>query len=268
MSKSKGNTVDPQNLIERYGADTVRLFTMFAAPPDQSLEWSDSGVEGASRFLKRLWDLAYKRKASFNPDSRPGMAGAGSGEPGNRKWDGASARQLERRRHIHTLLKKANDDFSRQQFNTVVSAAMQILNNLQVAFPAGGAVAEPDGVENDTEAQLQYEGLSILLRMLYPITPHIAHNLWHELGYGEREGIDILDAKWPEVDASALVQHTVTLVIQVNGKVRGRIDAPADAGREILENLVINEANVRKHLQDRPVKKFIVVPGKLVNVVV
>jgi len=268
MSKSRGNTVDPQGLIDRYGADTVRLFTMFAAPPEQSLEWSDSGVEGASRFLKRLWDLGYKRKACFNPDSGLGMAGAGVGESGNWKWDDASDKQLERRRHIHTLLKKANDDFSRGQFNTVVSAAMQILNNLQVVFPAAMDASNPDGSENDAEAQLQYEGLSILLRMLYPITPHIAHSLWNELGYREREGVDILDSKWPEIDASALVQDTITLVVQVNGKVRGKVDVPSDADNGAVGAAVMAEDNVQRHIGDRAVRKLIIVPGKLVNVVV
>jgi leucyl-tRNA synthetase len=228
-------------------------------------------VEGAARFLKRLWDLAYRRKDHFNPDPDSGVAGWQFAEPDNWQWDGASAGQQERRRHIHALLKKANDDFSREQFNTVVSAAMQILNNLQVPFPPARDLSHPDGNEEDAEARLQFEGLGILLRMLYPITPHIAHYLWNELGYRKRfrkgGDVEILDAGWPQVDESALVQDTVTLVIQVNGKVRGRIDVPADAARADLENLVINEPNVRKHLQDRAVKRFILVPGKLVNVV-
>jgi leucyl-tRNA synthetase len=268
MSKSRGNTVDPQGLIDRYGADTVRLFTMFAAPPEQSLEWSDSGVEGASRFLKRLWDLGYKRKAYFNPDPESGMAGLKIAEPGNWNRDDASPEQLERRRQIHALLKKANDDFARGQFNTVVSAAMQILNNLQVAFPVAADVSDPDGSENDIEARLQYEGLGILLRMLYPITPHIAHKLWDELGYRAREGVDILDAKWPRVDASALVQDSITLVVQVNGKMRGKVDVPADADNGVVEAAVMAEDNVQRHIGDKAVRKLIIVPGKLVNVVV
>jgi len=268
MSKSKGNTVDPQGLIDRYGADTVRLFTMFAAPPDQSLEWSDTGVEGASRFLKRLWDLGHKRKEHFHPDPDSVIAGVDFGDPAAWKWDGASTKQQERRRHIHTLLKKANDDFNRQQFNTVVSAGMQILNNLQVAFPVAKDVNNPDETEHRIETQLQYEGLGILLRLLSPITPHITHKLWYELGYREREGIDVLDAGWPEVDESALVQDTLTLAVQVKGKLRGTIEVAADADRQAIEQTALTEENVVRHIGGQAVKKIIVVPGKLVNIVV
>jgi leucyl-tRNA synthetase len=268
MSKSKGNTVDPQGLIDRYGADTVRLFTMFAAPPDQSLEWSDSGVEGAARFLKRLWDLGYRRKDHICPAPDSPMVGVDLGDPAAWKWEHASAKQRERRRHIHTLLKKANDDFNRHQFNTVVSAGMQILNNLQVAFPLANDVNNPDETENRIEIQLQHEGLGILLRLLAPITPHITHKLWYELGYREREGVDILDAGWPEVDESALVQDTLTLAVQVRGKLRGQIEVAADADRDTIERAALAEENVARHIGDQPVKKIIVVPGKLVNIVV
>ena len=268
MSKSRGNTVDPQGLIDRYGADTVRLFTMFAAPPDQSLEWADSGVEGASRFLKRLWDLGHKRKSYFYPDPESVIVGVDFGDPANWNWEGASARQLERRRHIHILLKKANDDFNRHQFNTVVSAGMQILNNLQVAFPVAKEVNNPDETEGRIEAQLQYEGLGILLRLLSPIIPHITHKLWYELGYRERVGVDVLDAGWPEVDESALVQDTLTLAVQVNGKLRGTIAVAADADREAIGQAAQAEENVARHIDDRPVKKIIVVPGRLVNIVI
>jgi len=268
MSKSKGNTVDPQGLIERYGADTVRLFTMFAAPPDQSLEWSDSGVEGASRFLKRLWDLGYRRMNHFHPELESKMVGLNVGAAANWNWDGASPKQLERRRHIHTLLKKANDDFNRQQFNTVVSAGMQILNNLQVDFPVVNRLSDPEETENRIEAQLQCEGLGILLRLLSPITPHVTHKLWHELGYRKREGVDVLDAGWPEVDEQALVQDSLTLAVQVNGKLRGTIEVAADADRQAIEHAALAEENVARHVGGRPVKKVIVVPGKLVNIVV
>ncbi|HYQ71880.1 MAG TPA: leucine--tRNA ligase [Gammaproteobacteria bacterium] len=268
MSKSRGNTVDPQGLIDRYGADTVRLFTMFAAPPDQSLEWSDSGVEGASRFLKRLWSLGHQRKDYFSPDSDSPIAGGDFGNPVAWKWDGASTNQRERRGHIHTLLKKANDDFNRQQFNTVVSAGMQILNNLQVAFPVANDLNNPDEAEHRIEEQLQYEGIGILLRLLYPIAPHITHKLWYELGYGAREGVDILGAGWPEVDKQALVQDTVTLIVQVNGKLRGKVSVAADAQRDAIEAAVLSEENVCRHIGEQPVKKLVVVPGKLVNVVI
>jgi leucyl-tRNA synthetase len=268
MSKSKGNTVDPQDLIDKYGADTVRLFTMFAAPPEHSLEWSDSAVEGAFRFLKRLWELACNQITALNSDGDSGLKGIEAGEPDEWEWEGASAKQLDRRRHIHTLLKKALFDYEKQQFNTVVSAAMQILNNLQVPFPVTDkSSSEIKGVDR-FEAQLQYEGMSILLRLLAPIVPHITHHLWNELGYRKNAGADILDAAWPGVEESALVQDTITLVVQVNGKVRSKVTVAADADQANIEAMVLAEPNVRKHIDGKPVRKLIVVPGKLVNIVV
>jgi leucyl-tRNA synthetase len=239
MSKSKGNTVDPQGLIDRYGADTVRLFTMFAAPPEQSLEWSDTGVEGAYRFLKRLWKQVYGHLA----------AGAAM-EPDIPALDDA---QKALRCSVHTTIAKVSDDIGRRfTFNTAIAANMELLNELN-RF-------------TDTSAQgcaVMREALEAVVLMLAPIIPHICHTLWQELGHSEA----VVDCAWPECDRDALVQDSVTLVIQVNGKVRGRINAPAHADRADLEELVLSEPNVMKHIQDRPVKKFIVVPGKLVNVV-
>jgi leucyl-tRNA synthetase len=239
MSKSKGNTVDPQGLIDRYGADTVRLFTMFAAPPEQSLEWSDSGVEGAFRFLKRLWKQVHDHV----------QAGAA---PALDKAALTDAQKMLRCA-VHTALSKVSDDVGRRYtFNTAIAANMELLNELNRFSddsPQGRAVMQ--------------EALEAVVLMLSPIVPHIAHALWYALGGQEA----VVNCRWPVVDDTALVQETINLVIQVNGKVRGRIDAPADADRDALQALVMSEPNVQKHVQDRPVRKFIVVPGKLVNIV-
>ena len=237
MSKSKRNGVDPQALIEQYGADTARLFMMFAAPPEQTLEWSDSGVEGAHRFLRRLWTFAC------------GFKGIG-GEAAEVQGLAGSAKSL--RHEIHSTLKQANYDLGRFQFNTVVSAAMKMLNALEKAGkePANRSVIG--------------ESLSILLRLLSPITPHITHALWSELGY---DG-DIIEAAWPEPDAAALVQDELELMIQVNGKLRGSMTVARDLAREQIETLVVTQDCVLKYLEGGSVRKVIVVPGKLVNVVV
>ena len=237
MSKSKLNGVDPQALIEQYGADTARLFMMFAAPPEQTLEWSDSGVEGANRFLKRLWTFAS------------GFAGIGR-ETGGPDNPAAEAKNL--RRDIHATLKQANYDLGRFQFNTVVSAAMKMLNALEKA-----------GKDNANRAVVR-ESLSILLRLLSPITPHITHALWRELGYGE----DILSADWPEPEESAMVQDEIELVIQVNGKLRGSVTVAKEMDKAALEKLAVEQACVQKYLEGASVRKVIVVPGKLINVVV
>ena len=231
MSKSKGNTVDPQELIEQYGADTVRLFTMFAAPPEQSLEWNDSGVEGAHRFLKRLWVYAHEHQAE--------LGGIIVGTDTHK----------DERREIHESLAQALADFDKYQFNTVVAACMKIMNTL-------------GKLEAGAEA-LRNEGVSILLRLLGPIAPHISHTLWKELDYGD----DVLSAPWPAVDESALVKDSIELVVQVNGKLRGKVQVPADAGKEAVEEAALAEENVQRFLEDKTIRKIIVVPGKLVNVV-
>ncbi|BAN70101.1 leucine--tRNA ligase [endosymbiont of unidentified scaly snail isolate Monju] len=232
MSKSKNNGVDPQALIDRYGADTVRLYTMFTAPPEQSLEWSDAGVEGAHRFLKRLWNLASRL--------------AGAGEPGT-----PDDTVREARLELHRQLQKALFDYERHQFNTVVSACMSMVNVLNKLddTPAGNAVLR--------------EGIGIVLRLLAPIAPHITHHLWRELGYGE----DILGAGWPQVDEEALACDTIELVVQVNGKVRGRVQVPAEADRERIEAAAQANENVARFIEGKTVRKVIVVPGKLVNIV-
>ncbi|OBS09967.1 leucine--tRNA ligase [Acidihalobacter prosperus] len=236
MSKSKNNGVDPQALIDRYGADTARVFMMFAAPPEQSLEWNDAGVEGAHRFLKRLWAYAAEQ------------GGAGDVAPATEQAPAVQAA----RREIHETLHQALVDFGKYQFNTVISACMKILNTLGRLEDAAGAAA------------LRHEGLSILLRLLSPVAPHIAHHLWRELGYGE----DIVDAPWPVVDEAALARDTIELAVQVNGKLRGQIAVPADADKAAIEAAALAEPNAVRFIDGMTVRKIIVVPGRLVNVVV
>jgi len=237
MSKSKNNGVDPQDMVNRFGADTVRLYTMFTAPPDQSLEWSDEGVEGANKFIRRLWNLGVKRADDIK---------AGPGDLRN-----LDEERKKLRHEIHSVLKQANRDYERQQFNTVVSACMKIVNTL---YKLGGS---------DGEKALLHEGYSIVLRLLAPIAPHATHVLWRDLGFGD----EILAAEWPREDESALAQERILYVTQVNGKVRGKIHVPADADREEIEQAALADRNVQKFIADATVRKIIVVPNKLVNIV-
>ncbi|ABS77100.1 leucine--tRNA ligase [Coxiella burnetii] len=244
MSKSKGNVVTPQSLIKKYGADTVRLFIIFAAPPEQDLEWSDSGVEGAYRFLKKLWGFSYRIKDAL-------LAVNQQKERSNYQWEAPEHRQT--RQQIHECLQQANIDMERLQFNTVVSAVMKILNILIKLT-----------TDNDAEAHLIREGTGILLRLLSPITPHISHHLWQSLGFGG----DILDTPWPRPDPKALQTTELELIVQINGKLRGRIQVPTEASKEIIESTALNQENVQRHLADKKIKKVIVVPKKLINIVV
>jgi leucyl-tRNA synthetase len=215
---------------------------MFAAPPEATLEWSDAGVEGSFRFLKRLW--TYAQGARDTVAAGPAMDPRGA--------DGAAKAA---RREIHLTLKQANYDYERIQYNTVVSAGYKMLNTLE-ALPADARGA----------AAVAREGLSILLRVLYPVVPHTTWALWNELGFAASSG-DLLDAAWPEVDEAALVQDAIELVLQVNGKLRGKLVVPATADRAAIEAAARNAAEVAKQAAGAPVKKVIVVPGKLVNVV-
>jgi leucyl-tRNA synthetase len=247
MSKSKNNGIDPQALIDEYGADTARLFIMFASPPEQSLEWSDAGVEGAFRFLKRLWNFCVQ----FQQATGTGAATSG---------------YAELRREVHAVLKQANYDFQKFQFNTVVSAAMKILNALERASRAGGSAELTFTAELIPAAR---ESLSILLRLLAPITPHIAYHLWRELRLGTGEAQqDVFRAPWPQADENALKQDEIELVLQINGKTRGAIRVPSAASKEQIEPLAVNSALAQKYIEGKPVKKIIVVPGRLVNIVV
>ena len=246
MAKSKNNGIDPQALIDRYGADTARLFTMFASPPEQTLEWSDSGVEGAFRFLKRLWAFA----GSLTPRLSPQAKAFGS-------LTDDSAKTL--RREIHTLLKQADFDMQRKQYNTVVSATMKMLNTLEDAAKAGSA-------ENEDLNLALTEGLSILLRTLYPVVPHIGWVLWRDLGFAAAHS-DMLDTAWPTVDESALVRESIELVLQINGKVRGSVAVAASASHEQIQTAALATEAYRKFSEGKPAKKVIVVAGRLVNIV-
>ncbi|MGH8670757.1 MAG: leucine--tRNA ligase [Burkholderiales bacterium] len=260
MSKSKNNGVDPQSLINEYGADTARLFIIFASPPEQSLEWSDSGVEGMYRFLKRLWAFAY--------DNRDFIAAAPDRFDSTRsttlEWGKVAADQLAVRRELHQILKQADYDIQKKQFNTVVSAAMKTLNSLDKASAALKIQQRVDGDCAGVYNALLREGMGILLRLLAPITPHITDVLWRELGY---EGA-IIDAQWPQVDESALAQDDIELVLQVNGKLRGSIKIAKDAPRAAIERSALENPGVRKFIAGAAVKKIVVVPGRLVNVVI
>jgi leucyl-tRNA synthetase len=246
MSKSKNNGIDPQAQIDAYGADTARLFTMFASPPEQTLEWSGSGVEGANRFLRRVWAFSYATAARVaNAAGNSFALDAGS----------LNDAQKTLRREIHKTLQQADNDFKRIQYNTVVSACMKMLNTLEAAKL---------DASTGSDAVLS-EGLSIFLRMLNPIAPHITHVLWQELGYAAKLG-DLLNARWPEVDAAALEQSEIEMMIQVNGKLRGSITVAKDAGKASIEAAALAHENVQKFLSGPP-KKIIVVPGKLINIV-
>ncbi|MGH8476131.1 MAG: leucine--tRNA ligase [Methylococcales bacterium] len=242
MSKSKGNTVDPQSLIERYGADTVRLFVMFAAPPEQSLEWSDSGVEGAFRFLKRLW----KAVSAFVNQPRDALTSTGD-------FSDLNPAQKAMRRQLHETIRKVSDEFGRRfTFNTAIASNMELLN----AF----------GKYDDASAYghaIRKECLEAVVLMLSPIIPHICEVLWRSLGHAQ----SVVTVTWPRVDERALEQDSLEIVVQVNGKLRGKITVAANASREAIEACALKDPNVQRFINGIPIKKMIVVPGKLVNIV-
>lgn len=245
MSKSKNNGIDPQALIDQYGADTARLFTMFAAPPEQSLEWSGSGVDGAARFVRRLYTLGQAQTQCLSAQV-----------PLNA--DTLSKQAKELRREVHEVLKQANFDYDRAQYNTVVSAGMKMLNLLD-AFTSN--------MQENADKAAFNEGFGILLRVLYPIVPHVTSYLWTHTGFASAHG-ELLDAPWPQVDESALVRSEITLVVQVNGKLRSKIEVAADADKATCEALALADETVAKFTEGKPPRKVIVVPGKLVNIVV
>jgi len=243
MSKSKNNVVEPRDIIARFGADTARLFTMFAGPPDQSAAWSDSGAEGSFRYLRRLWGCAAKN------EQRIRSAGT--------TFDGLSSGARELRREVHLLLRQISHDYDRLQYNTVVSGAMKLLNAVEGAKLGSGAA----------DAAALREAFGILLRALYPAAPHIAYVLWHELGYAEAQG-DLVVVAWPQVDEAALVQEQIELMLQVNGKLRGAIHVPAAADRHAIEAAALASPEFARFAEGRHAKKVIVVPGRLVNIVI
>jgi leucyl-tRNA synthetase len=254
MSKSSRNGVDPQELIDRYGADTARFFIIFTSPPEQTLEWNDAGVEGAARFLKRVWGLAHEVAGPVGALSKQ-RSGAYAEYAYPADWARQQPQLAAARREIHANVKQATYDVERQQFNTVASAAMKIYNALAAVPRAGDAGAA---------TQLLHEGFSILLRVLYPIAPHIAHVLWRELGFAG----DPMGAMWPEADPAALETDEIELVLQVNGKLRGHLRVPKDADKATVERLGLAHEAVLKFAEGRAPKKVVVVPGRLVNVVV
>jgi leucyl-tRNA synthetase len=244
MSKSKNNGVDPQQLIEKYGADTARLYTMFTAPPEATLEWNDAALEGSHRFLRRVWNFGHKLHA----------AGIGAGK-GVKVAFGQDSKAL--RLEIHSLLKQVDYDYQRMQYNTVVSGAMKLLNALEDCKATTGT-----GVP-----EAMHEGFGILLRVLYPATPHIANALWQDLGFAQVHG-ELIDAPWPQVDQDALKQDEIELVLQVNGKLRGSVRVPATASKHEIEKLAVASEAFQQHSGGASAKKVIVVPGRLVNVVI
>ncbi len=242
MSKSLGNTVDPEDLINQYGADTVRLFTMFAAPPEQSLEWSNEGVKGSFRFLRRLWDRVQVHVAT-------GIT------PGGRvDQEGLDSRQKELRRMVHDTVAKVSDDVGRRYtFNTAIAATMELVNAL-------GRYE----VQDEADRLLLQEALEYIVLMLAPIVPHMTHALWQQLGHAE----PVIDAGWPQADDSARAVDSVTLVVQVNGKLRARIEVGAELSKQAVEEAALADENVQRFIAGKEIRKIIVVPGKLVNVVI
>jgi leucyl-tRNA synthetase len=252
MSKSKSNGVDPQELIGKYGADTARLYTMFTAPPEATLEWNDAAVEGSYRFLRRVWNFGYRLSAQDTREALETISG-------KRDWRsvqlGKEAKAL--RLEIHSVFRQVDYDYQRMQYNTVVSGVMKMINALEdfkATDSAGAQVALT-------------EGFGILLRCLYPATPHIAHALWSQLGYSDQVG-DLLDAPWPQVDPNALQQDELELVLQVNGKLRGTVTVPAGADKAAIEAAALACEAFTNFAAGAPAKKVIVVPGRLVNIVI
>ncbi|ASY42992.1 leucine--tRNA ligase [Taylorella equigenitalis] len=244
MSKSKNNGVDPQYLIDTMGADTARLFVMFASPPEQTLEWSNTGLDGSNRFLRRLWNLCYSLKDEIIPDGE--------------RFDFSNAPKdiKQFRLSVYQILNQADYDYGRMQYNTVVSANMKLLNLLEDAkFD-----------ESEYKKPALSEAISILLRLLYPAVPHITYVLWQDLGFAKSYG-EILDASWPQVDQKALVADEIEMVLQINGKLRGQITVPNGSSKEQIEQLALQHPQIERHLEGRTPKKIIVVPNKLVNVV-
>ncbi|MEI6549705.1 MAG: leucine--tRNA ligase [Betaproteobacteria bacterium] len=248
MSKSKNNGVDPQDLIEKYGADTARLYTMFTAPPEATLEWNDAAVEGSYRFVRRVWNYAVKVEGAL----KVGL-GLDRSQPIS-----FSAEAKKLRLEIHSVLRQANYDYERMQYNTVVSALMKMLNTLEDT-PLS---ASKDASDNAALA----ECYAILLRVMYPACPHLAFQLWNDLGYGASQG-DLLDVAWPVVDETALQRDEIELMLQINGKLRGSLTVPANADKAAIEQAAAAHEQVTKQSAGAAPKKIIVVPGRLVNVV-
>jgi len=244
MSKSKNNGVDPQALIDQYGADTARLFVMFASPPEQTLEWNDAGVDGAHRFLKRVWNFAQKHGDAIRA--------------GGSDFSAISSDAKALRREVHLVLKQVSHDYERLQFNTVVSGAMKLLNALDGFKPAAN--------HEQADRAVPREGASVLIRVLYPACPHLGHALWEDLSFAALLG-DLLDAPWPEVDEAALVQDEIELMLQIGGKLRGSIKVAAGADKAVIEAAALASPGYAQFGNGAAPKKIVIVPGRLVNLV-
>jgi leucyl-tRNA synthetase len=245
MSKSKNNGIDPQSMVEQYGADTMRLYTMFASPPDQSLEWQDSAVEGSLRFLRRLWKMvqSHQQKGAVSPLDVSSL----------------NSDQKALRRKTHETIAKVTDDYDRRfTFNTAVAAVMELLNH-------AGKAEEM----SEQDRAVLHEALEAAVLLLAPIVPHVCSELWTALGelVNDNDRADVVDAKWPVADKSAMVQDEKLIVVQVNGKVRAKITVSASASKEEIEALALEDEHVKKFTDGNTVRKVIVVPGKLVNIV-
>jgi leucyl-tRNA synthetase len=243
MSKSKGNTVDPQGLIERYGADTVRLFVMFAAPPEQSLEWSDQGVQGAHRFINRVWRLVNSHIEAGIPKEIT---------VNNTRKDIKLLRSK-----IHKTLAKVRDDYARRHsFNTAIASIMELSNEIPQEFLNSSADPEARNVAN--------EAVQAILLMLNPITPHLSQYLWWKLNPSE----SIIEKPWPEIDESLLIDDNLRIAVQVNGKLRSEIEIAKDTEEEIIKSIAINDEKIKKHIEDKQVKKIIYIQGRVLNIVI
>jgi leucyl-tRNA synthetase len=255
MSKSKNNVVEPRDIIERFGADTARAYVMFAGPPAESAVWSDSGAAGVHRFLRKLWSACREIHAFAKYDAASRFNAVNQAS--------LNEKQAAFRRTIYVTLKQAQYDFARIQYNTVVSACMIMLN----AIEAQDKSERAEGAFNANSTALMFEAVGILLRTLYPIAPHVTHSLWVALGFAAKHG-DLMDAAWPTVDENALKQDEIEVVVQVNGKLRGRIKVPAAADQAAVQAIALADETVQRFVEGKPVRKVIYVPGKLGNLVV
>jgi leucyl-tRNA synthetase len=243
MSKSKGNTVDPEGLISKYGADTVRLFVMFAAPPDQSLEWSDQGVQGSFRFLNRIWNLIQEH--------------VDTGIPEKLEFDNNNKEALSLRIKTHQTLKKVKDDYERRHaFNTAIASVMELSNKIPKQFITNNSSV--------SERSAAHEAIMNIVIMLAPITPHLSQHLWWELG----KDTPIIDHAWPEADPELLIEETVEIAVQINGKLRATVNLDPNANQETFENKALADVNVQKYIENKDIKKIIFVPGRLINIVI
>jgi leucyl-tRNA synthetase len=247
MSKSKGNTVDPSDMIARYGADTVRLFCLFAAPPERDFDWTDSGIEGAYRFVNRVWRLVGELAGKV-----PALEACTSAQA-----DALLEKARELRQKEHATVKKVGEDISgRFQFNTAIAAVMELVNLLYLV--------KDDLLDDEGGRKALASALGTTLALLFPMTPHLCEELRERLGFSS----PLVDQPWPRHDPSALELNTLTIVVQVNGKLRGKIEVPAGEGEDAVKAAALAEANVRKHIAGLTIRKVVLVPGKVVNVVV